>query len=148
CSPPRVLADRRDGRARGARRRPARAPAHPLDAPLARRTRVHGTVREHDLLPAANVRTATHVVGAGGIDLLLRAAVRRAHLLAGARGAALTGAVGGRCADPARHAGGGAALAAGAGAKRGDTGRLRSRPDRKSTRLNSSHQIISYAVFC
>src|SRR5258708_4221414 len=23
-----------------------------------------------------------------------------------------------------------------------------SRPDRKSTRLNSSHQIISYAVFC
>src|SRR5258708_11496382 len=26
--------------------------------------------------------------------------------------------------------------------------RLRNRPDRKSTRLNSSHQIISYAVFC
>src|SRR5258708_21027881 len=25
---------------------------------------------------------------------------------------------------------------------------LSSRPDRKSTRLNSSHQIISYAVFC
>src|SRR5258708_22295642 len=25
---------------------------------------------------------------------------------------------------------------------------LRSRRDRKSTRLNSSHQIISYAVFC
>src|SRR5258708_10070200 len=24
----------------------------------------------------------------------------------------------------------------------------RPRPDRKSTRLNSSHQIISYAVFC
>src|SRR5258708_10692857 len=24
----------------------------------------------------------------------------------------------------------------------------RTRPDRKSTRLNSSHQIISYAVFC
>src|SRR5438552_7921991 len=24
----------------------------------------------------------------------------------------------------------------------------RDRPDRKSTRLNSSHQIISYAVFC
>src|SRR5207244_12346563 len=24
----------------------------------------------------------------------------------------------------------------------------RERPDRKSTRLNSSHQIISYAVFC
>src|SRR5207244_11850171 len=26
--------------------------------------------------------------------------------------------------------------------------RLPKRPDRKSTRLNSSHQIISYAVFC
>src|SRR5258708_24646035 len=26
--------------------------------------------------------------------------------------------------------------------------RYRSKPDRKSTRLNSSHQIISYAVFC
>src|SRR5258708_24695147 len=26
--------------------------------------------------------------------------------------------------------------------------RARSNPDRKSTRLNSSHQIISYAVFC
>src|SRR5258708_24252136 len=25
---------------------------------------------------------------------------------------------------------------------------LRTSPDRKSTRLNSSHQIISYAVFC
>src|SRR5258708_11448692 len=27
-------------------------------------------------------------------------------------------------------------------------GVLEHRPDRKSTRLNSSHQIISYAVFC
>src|SRR5258708_26313667 len=27
-------------------------------------------------------------------------------------------------------------------------GRARARRDRKSTRLNSSHQIISYAVFC
>src|SRR5256885_12460419 len=26
--------------------------------------------------------------------------------------------------------------------------RLRPRPDRKSTRLNSSHLVISYAVFC
>src|SRR2546430_14081351 len=30
----------------------------------------------------------------------------------------------------------------------GCTGRNRSRPDRKSTRLNSSHSQISYAVFC
>src|SRR5258708_19657272 len=35
-------------------------------------------------------------------------------------------------------------LAAGAGAV-GPRGQA---PDRKSTRLNSSHQIISYAVFC
>src|SRR5256885_4021745 len=27
-------------------------------------------------------------------------------------------------------------------------GRLRAGPDRKSTRLNSSHLVISYAVFC
>src|SRR5258708_10793698 len=31
---------------------------------------------------------------------------------------------------------------------RGQLRVLRSRLDRKSTRLNSSHQIISYAVFC
>src|SRR5215216_7396594 len=31
---------------------------------------------------------------------------------------------------------------------RGGTGRTPSARDRKSTRLNSSHQIISYAVFC
>src|SRR5207244_10238543 len=30
----------------------------------------------------------------------------------------------------------------------GEAGRLFSEIDRKSTRLNSSHQIISYAVFC
>src|SRR5258708_14399154 len=29
-----------------------------------------------------------------------------------------------------------------------DLHRLQLQPDRKSTRLNSSHQIISYAVFC
>src|SRR5215203_2239244 len=31
---------------------------------------------------------------------------------------------------------------------RGDRGNLASRPDLKSTRLNSSHANISYAVFC
>src|SRR5574344_2832343 len=30
----------------------------------------------------------------------------------------------------------------------GDAGQYLCTPDRKSTRLNSSHQIISYAVFC
>src|SRR5215216_7239075 len=38
-----------------------------------------------------------------------------------------------------------------AAAKHGPAARATSRPhtpDRKSTRLNSSHQIISYAVFC
>src|SRR5258708_27337792 len=33
-------------------------------------------------------------------------------------------------------------------ARRGLADHARRRPDRKSTRLNSSHQIISYAVFC
>src|SRR5258708_31416749 len=37
------------------------------------------------------------------------------------------------------------ALALGLGFQRGE---VRSGADRKSTRLNSSHQIISYAVFC
>src|SRR5438552_9607096 len=31
---------------------------------------------------------------------------------------------------------------------RSDARRCRAKTDRKSTRLNSSHQIISYAVFC
>src|SRR5258708_24565183 len=33
-------------------------------------------------------------------------------------------------------------------AKQRSVARARPRSDRKSTRLNSSHQIISYAVFC
>src|SRR5207244_8286899 len=32
--------------------------------------------------------------------------------------------------------------------RRGLLGQISADPDRKSTRLNSSHQIISYAVFC
>src|SRR6476469_10510209 len=41
-------------------------------------------------------------------------------------------------------------LRRGVGADRGGRGRggLRGRGDRKSTRLNSSHRCISYAVFC
>src|SRR5947207_4656636 len=34
------------------------------------------------------------------------------------------------------------------GAPGHERGARRSRPDRKSTRLNSSHTVISYAVFC
>src|SRR5256885_5149246 len=41
----------------------------------------------------------------------------------------------GRLADPARQ-------------HPGQQRRLEQRPDRKSTRLNSSHLVISYAVFC
>src|SRR4030043_867393 len=38
---------------------------------------------------------------------------------------------------------------AGSCGRRGDIGHTRrARPDRKSTRLNSSHGYISYAVFC
>src|SRR5690242_21138873 len=40
------------------------------------------------------------------------------------------------------------ALARHAGELRGPLGALRRRADRKSTRLNSSHMSISYAVFC
>src|SRR2546426_6795837 len=51
-----------------------------------------------------------------------------------------------RSLDPRRHAGGGR------GGERGRQWRQpRPRPhfrDRKSTRLNSSHLVISYAVFC
>src|SRR5207244_5118491 len=36
----------------------------------------------------------------------------------------------------------------GPGRRSGRRRRRRARADRKSTRLNSSHQIISYAVFC
>src|SRR5256885_7439981 len=46
--------------------------------------------------------------------------------------------------DPA-HRGGVAVVAAG---RRAAPGRHRDRQDRKSTRLNSSHLVISYAVFC
>src|SRR5256885_11738880 len=34
------------------------------------------------------------------------------------------------------------------GRKRGSTSHARATADRKSTRLNSSHLVISYAVFC
>src|SRR5258708_27199907 len=34
------------------------------------------------------------------------------------------------------------------GVESGDRGAVEGNQDRKSTRLNSSHQIISYAVFC
>src|SRR2546426_8470830 len=37
---------------------------------------------------------------------------------------------------------------AGTGRRTGDGGGLPHRRDRKSTRLNSSHLVISYAVFC
>src|SRR5207244_11289765 len=50
-----------------------------------------------------------------------------------------------------RDRGGGAERAAGSGGPGGRDGRAAGASggeDRKSTRLNSSHQIISYAVFC
>src|SRR5258708_31370507 len=51
----------------------------------------------------------------------------RSHLLRQGRSGAVAGTAGQGTAGPAARHGGG---------------------DRKSTRLNSSHQIISYAVFC
>src|SRR2546430_15783500 len=61
-APPRILANRHDGAAGRPFGRAARAPPHPVDARLPRGAWIHGAVREHDLFPAANVRTATHVV--------------------------------------------------------------------------------------
>src|SRR2546427_9425027 len=64
---------------------------------------------------------------------------------------------GGQRCVPRRRARGGAARPAGAGGTGGTLRRRRPtpgrrrhrvRPDRKSTRLNSSHSQISYAVFC
>src|SRR5256885_2294548 len=49
--------------------------------------------------------------------------------------------------DLAAHGRAGGALQGQGAALRGDRGRRRD-PDRKSTRLNSSHLVISYAVFC
>src|SRR5258708_18585711 len=55
----------------------------------------------------------------------------------------------GRMRVPDRRAGGSGAAPDGAIGPRRNDGRTRQRHlDRKSTRLNSSHQIISYAVFC
>src|SRR3712207_6992760 len=48
----------------------------------------------------------------------------------------------------ASAAGGGGAHAGGARLPGGPHPQRRERPDRKSTRLNSSHANISYAVFC
>src|SRR2546427_1644959 len=57
---------------------------------------------------------------------------------------------GGGTHGPARRSGGGRGRdrAAGAGAPGGGAGAPQEGGDRKSTRLNSSHSQISYAVFC
>src|SRR3712207_7049564 len=80
------------------------------------------TLSLHDALPICPVR------GRRGRDLR-----RRRHLLAGGPGGRATGRGGARAAGRRRLDPGGAA------------GRDQ---DRKSTRLNSSHANISYAVFC
>src|SRR5579884_3422948 len=49
---------------------------------LTRGARLHGGVREHRLLLAPDARAAAHVAGAGRAHLLLRAALRRAHVVA------------------------------------------------------------------
>src|SRR5438552_9379274 len=57
----------------------------------------------------------------------------------------LVGGAGGGAATAAPRRGGRRRMSAAARAKIAAAARAR---DRKSTRLNSSHQIISYAVFC
>src|SRR5256885_12290328 len=52
--------------------------------------------------------------------------------------------------DPARYASGGAGIGTGSGhaPHHHASTAVSPAPDRKSTRLNSSHLVISYAVFC
>src|SRR2546430_11954857 len=50
--------------------------------------------------------------------------------------------------DPREGGGAGPARGEPAGVREGAAGRPAERADRKSTRLNSSHSQISYAVFC
>src|SRR5207247_4842455 len=83
--------------------------ADPLDAALCRRAPVHRPVREHDLLPAADAGPAGDVDRAGRADLLFRAAVCGSDVVARPRGAALSGAMGRRSADPGGHGAGGPA---------------------------------------
>src|SRR5947207_12298522 len=75
---------------------------------------------------------------------LFRSAGRRRH-----RPAARAGEAGEGHASAAGGAGGGAGLATAAGPRAGPPAReIPGGGDRKSTRLNSSHTVISYAVFC
>src|SRR3712207_7265691 len=53
-----------------------------------------------------------------------------------------------RSGDPSRRPGGSRPPPAPGGGRRRRTAARRPTPDRKSTRLNSSHANISYAVFC
>src|SRR5690606_40891505 len=99
--------------------------------------------------PGGNAR------GGGGIarpGAQARRALRRLHEPAGRRRAVLAQD---RTQPPCGLAGAGEAGSLRSRPRRGavaevreGTGFHRSRPDRKSTRLNSSHVKISYAVFC
>src|SRR6266480_3566824 len=109
---------------RGRRRRPRSRDS----AALARRDRRPGpSVRTHDRA-AAPVPRAARAVGEAGVD----------RTDGGGGGA--------RAAQPARESARG--RTAGPAPGRRPCGAGAARRDRKSTRLNSSHMSISYAVFC
>ncbi|PYP02018.1 MAG: hypothetical protein DMD57_12240 [Gemmatimonadetes bacterium] len=73
----------------------------------ARRAPLHGPVRKHHLLPAADAGPASDVERAGRADLLLRAAVRRGHVVAHPRGAPRVVAVEWRSVDSREDGAGG-----------------------------------------
>src|SRR6266568_1563128 len=76
---------------------------------LRRGARLDGCVREHPVLRAAGGGAASHVGGARGADLLLRAAVCGRGLVARRGRATFARPVGGRGADPGRYGARGAA---------------------------------------
>src|SRR5688500_19726714 len=88
----------------------------------------------HDALPILPAPVAGDGVGAAQDVRGLAAWAGHRRDRAGGAGAGDRGAARRRAAD--------------AGADRPGAGGAVARPDRKSTRLNSSHLVISYAVFC
>src|SRR5439155_907747 len=109
-APARVAAGRQHGPRLGGRSRAVRAAADRLDAGLRRGARLDGCLRQHAVLRAAGSGAASHVGGAGGADLLLRAAVCGRGLVARRGGAALAHPVGGRGVDRGRYGARGGAV--------------------------------------
>src|SRR5690625_1872086 len=125
----------------GRSRRPDPHPARTSSAPdLGRRLDDEGELGH---LVVVGQRVALH--GGGEAALRGQAQLLERHILAGLLDPALQGVLGLQLAAFRRHQAEHHHLA-----RRDEPQRLEggARPDRKSTRLNSSHVAISYAVFC